>query len=115
MVLEAKGLTKYYGKKPALVDCSYDFHPGIYGLLGPNGAGKSTLMGIMTTNLKATAGELFLDGRDIRAMGRRPWEQVAVARGLAIYNPQTDKTVEDILERAKKAMADNKEQQKKML
>ena len=52
---------------------------------------------------------------DIRAMGRRPWEQVAVARGLAIYNPQTDKTVEDILERAKKAMADNKEQQKKML
>ena len=70
MVLEAKGLTKYYGKKPALVDFSYDFHPGIYGLLGPNGAGKSTLMGIMTTNLKATAGKLFLDGRDIRAMGR---------------------------------------------
>ena len=70
MILEAKKLTKYYGKKPALVDFSYAFHPGIYGLLGPNGAGKSTLMGIMTTNLKATSGELLLDGSEIRAMGK---------------------------------------------
>lgn len=70
MILEAKKLTKYYGKKQALVDFSYTFHPGIYGLLGPNGAGKSTLMGIMTTNLKATSGELSLDGREIRAMGK---------------------------------------------
>ena len=70
MILEAKGLTKYYGKKAALVDFTYAFRPGIYGLLGPNGAGKSTLMGIMTTNLKATEGELYLDGRNIRVMGK---------------------------------------------
>ncbi len=70
MILEAKGVTKYYGKKAALVDFSYAFHPGIYGLLGPNGAGKSTLMGVMTTNLKATAGELLLDGKNIREMGK---------------------------------------------
>ena len=70
MILEAKGLTKYYGKKAALVDFTYAFRPGIYGLLGPNGAGKSTLMGMMTTNLKATEGELFLDGRNIRVMGK---------------------------------------------
>lgn len=68
MILEAKKPTKYYGKKPALVGFFYTFHPGIYGLLGPNGAGKSTLMGIMTTNLKATSGELLLDGREIRTM-----------------------------------------------
>ncbi|MBP5353733.1 MAG: ATP-binding cassette domain-containing protein [Lachnospiraceae bacterium] len=70
MILEAKGLTKYYGKKAALVDFTYAFRPGIYGLLGPNGAGKSTLMGIMTTNLIATEGELYLDGRNIRVMGK---------------------------------------------
>ena len=87
MQLEAKGLTKYYGKKAALVDFSYTFHPGIYGLLGPNGAGKSTLMGIMTTNLKATAGELMLDGRDIRALGKDYQKYIG-------YMPQQQKLYE---------------------
>ena len=70
MILEAKNVTKCYGKKTALADFSYSFQPGIYGLLGPNGAGKSTLMGVMTTNLKTTSGQMLLDGRDIRELGR---------------------------------------------
>ncbi|MBR5712739.1 MAG: ABC transporter ATP-binding protein [Lachnospiraceae bacterium] len=70
MNLEVKSVTKCYGKKTALEDFSYTFKPGIYGLLGPNGAGKSTLMGVMTTNLKATSGEISFEGRNIRELGR---------------------------------------------
>lgn len=88
MRLEAKELTKEYGKKKALDTFSYTFHEGIYGLLGPNGAGKSTLMGILTTGLKATSGKVFWDGTDIASMGKN-------YRGLVGFMPQQQRVYED--------------------
>lgn len=46
-MLQATGLSRYYGTLKALDDFSYSFEPGIYGLLGPNGAGKSTLLRLL--------------------------------------------------------------------
>ncbi|MEM7718067.1 MAG: ATP-binding cassette domain-containing protein, partial [Pseudomonadota bacterium] len=44
-VLEARGLTKRYGRVTALDDCDFELMPGeILGLIGDNGAGKSTLI-----------------------------------------------------------------------
>lgn len=65
MELTANNITKKYGSKMALDDFSFTFKEGIYGLLGPNGAGKSTLMKIITENVKPTAGEMLLDGKNI--------------------------------------------------
>lgn len=69
MELSIDRLTKQYGKKIA-VDCvSTVMKPGVYGLLGENGAGKTTLMRMLCAILEATAGEVFLDGKEITALG----------------------------------------------
>lgn len=71
MELKVIHLTKIYSAGiKALDNFSYTFTPGVYGLLGPNGAGKSTLMNIITDNITATSGEIFMNGEDISKMGR---------------------------------------------
>lgn len=69
MELSIDRLTKHYGSKIA-VDCvSATLKPGVYGLLGANGAGKTTLMRMLCAILESTSGEVFLNGKDIVAMG----------------------------------------------
>lgn len=81
MELSVDRLTKQYGRKIA-VDCvSMVLKPGVYGLLGENGAGKTTLMRMLCAILESTAGEVFLDGREITSMG-------ADYRDLLGYLPQ---------------------------
>ena len=81
MELSIDRLTKQYGRKIA-VDCvSTVLKPGVYGLLGENGAGKTTLMRMLCAILEATAGEVFLDGKEICALG-------AEYRDLLGYLPQ---------------------------
>jgi len=65
-ILEARGLTKRFGRVTALDDCSFDLHPGeVLGVIGDNGAGKSTLIKALSGALKPDAGEIFLDGLPI--------------------------------------------------
>lgn len=70
MELKLEHISKEYKNTTALDDFSMTFSEGIYGLLGPNGAGKSTLMKLITRNIKPTAGEIYLDGTDIRTLKR---------------------------------------------
>jgi ABC-2 type transport system ATP-binding protein len=39
----------------------------IFGLLGPNGAGKTTTVGVCTTRIRPTAGQIFIEGIDVVA------------------------------------------------
>jgi ABC-2 type transport system ATP-binding protein len=65
-VIEARGLTKQYGRHPALTDCTLDVPPGhVVGLVGPNGAGKTTLLQLAVGMLRPTAGT-------IRVLGGEP-------------------------------------------
>jgi ABC-2 type transport system ATP-binding protein len=41
-------------------------HGECFGLLGPNGAGKTTTIGVLTTRVRATAGQARVDGIDVR-------------------------------------------------
>ena len=51
--IQAKGLTKRYGKTLALDEVDLQVRAGtIVGLLGPNGAGKTTAVRILTTLLR---------------------------------------------------------------
>ncbi|MCM8803804.1 MAG: ABC transporter ATP-binding protein [Candidatus Omnitrophica bacterium] len=65
-MVEAKNLTKYYGKTKAIEDVSFYVEKGeIVGLLGPNAAGKTTIMRILTCFLTPDFGTAKINGYDI--------------------------------------------------
>jgi ABC-2 type transport system ATP-binding protein len=62
-VLRARGLSKSFGRRPALEAVSLDVEAGEFlGLVGPNGAGKTTLLSIAAGLLVADRGTLSLFG-----------------------------------------------------
>ncbi|MBP6750058.1 MAG: ABC transporter ATP-binding protein, partial [Xanthomonadaceae bacterium] len=67
--LSVRDLRKTYDNGvEALKGISLDVMPGdFYALLGPNGAGKSTLIGIVSSLVNKTAGEVRVFGVDIAA------------------------------------------------
>jgi ABC-2 type transport system ATP-binding protein len=64
-IIEAQGLSKWYGQVIGLNDVSVEVPRGITGLLGPNGAGKSTLMKLVTGQLKPSKGSVRVLGEPI--------------------------------------------------
>jgi ABC-2 type transport system ATP-binding protein len=65
-VLEADGLSKRYGRRVALSDCSLSIPAGhVVGLVGPNGAGKTTLLHLAMGLLRPGSGV-------IRVLGESP-------------------------------------------
>lgn len=62
-VIEVKNISKSFTSTKALSKVDLKVFPGeIRGLIGENGSGKSTLSAIMSGNLKADGGEMFLFG-----------------------------------------------------
>ena len=59
-VIQAEGLTKWYGEVLGLNRFSASFDPGITGLVGPNGAGKSTFLKLVTGQLLPDEGTLHV-------------------------------------------------------
>lgn len=58
---------RYGGSQWAIKDISFDIREkGVLGLLGSNGAGKSTTMNIICGVLNQTAGNVYINGIDIR-------------------------------------------------
>ncbi|MBQ6121157.1 MAG: diguanylate cyclase [Clostridia bacterium] len=49
---------------------------------------------------------------DIRAVAVSPWEKVDIARGMAVYEPDRDGSVEDVIRRADELMYENKRERK---
>jgi len=74
--IEAKGLTRRFGKHIALDRLDLEIEPGeAFGLLGANGAGKTTFIRLATGFLIPSAGSLTVDGlspaREFKAVRRR--------------------------------------------
>ena len=67
--LSVRDLRKTYDNGvEALKGISLDVHPGdFHALLGPNGAGKSTLIGIVSSLVNKTSGEVRVFGVDLHA------------------------------------------------
>jgi len=65
-VIQVNNLTKCFGEKEVLRDCSMTLYRGtIYGLLGMNGAGKTTLFKLLTGLLCPDYGSIEILGSDM--------------------------------------------------
>ena len=90
IMIEAKGLSKYYGPFVAIQDISFSIPEGqIVAFLGPNGAGKTTIMKILTGYLAASAGHAFIAGLDIAA------DRLEIAKRLG-YLPENGPLYQDM-------------------
>jgi ABC-2 type transport system ATP-binding protein len=66
--IQASGVRKSYGDKVVLDDVDLTVTEGsIFALLGPNGAGKTTMVRILSTLIRADAGEISVAGHDVTA------------------------------------------------
>jgi ABC-2 type transport system ATP-binding protein len=76
--IEVAGLTKLFGRSPALDGLDLTVRPGeVHGFLGPNGSGKTTTIRILLGLLRPDAGSA-------RMLGMDPWrDAVALHRRLA--------------------------------
>jgi ABC-type ATPase involved in cell division len=84
-MITVENVTKSYNKKAqALKGVSFEIPTGVYGLIGRNGAGKTTLLKIMATVMKASSGQICLDGTPID-------KQLKEYRAILGYLPQNTK------------------------
>ncbi len=82
VMIEAQGLSKYFGPFVAIEGISFSVREGqVVAFLGPNGAGKSTTMKILTGYLAPSAGRASIAGLDIQE------ERIAASRRLG-YLPE---------------------------
>ena len=114
-VIEASGLSKYYGETRGIEDLSLSVERGeVFGFLGPNGAGKTTAIRTLLGFQSPTAGSATVLGSDItderamvetrREIGYLPsdpgLDETATGRRLLDYygSLRGDERSEEILE-----------------
>lgn len=69
-IVEVRGISKYYGSVEALRSIDLDFPRGkLTSLLGPSGCGKTTLLKIIAGLIKADAGTIAIDGKQVSTPG----------------------------------------------
>jgi ABC-2 type transport system ATP-binding protein len=65
-VIEAHGLTKFFGRTAAVDHVSFEVPKGeVFGFLGPNGAGKTTTMRMLTGIIRPDGGSASIMGFDV--------------------------------------------------
>ncbi|MEP7024400.1 MAG: ATP-binding cassette domain-containing protein [Actinomycetota bacterium] len=92
-MIEARGLSKRYGRTLAVDDLSFSIEPGrVTGFLGPNGAGKTTTMRMILGLDRPTNGTVTVHGKEFGQLDL-PMREVgalldakAVHGGRSAYN-----------------------------
>lgn len=83
-MVEAKGLTKSFGRHKVLLGVDLKIWKGDFLILfGPNGAGKTTLIKILATLSKPSSGEVCIAGLDLRK------DAVEVRRRIGVVSHET--------------------------
>jgi len=85
--LETRDLTIRFGGHVAVDAVSCAFSPGtLTAIVGPNGAGKTTYFNLISGQLKATAGEVFLHGENLSSMPAPLRTRRGVGRAFQLTN-----------------------------
>ncbi len=78
-LLEAKGVTKYFGAITALRDVNFHVTSGeALGVVGDNGAGKSTLMKILSGLYQPSEGQLIFEGHPVHFASPRAARNIGI-------------------------------------
>ncbi len=68
-ILKVDRITRRFGGLVALHNVSFEVEGGeVRGIIGPNGAGKTTLFNVITGELAATSGSVYLRGQKITGL-----------------------------------------------
>ena len=87
-IIEAHGLTKYYGEVHALDGLDLVAESGrVTALLGPNGAGKTTFINSVATLVQPTGGTLRVAGIDVLSDPRSVRRVIGLAGQFASVEP----------------------------
>jgi ABC-2 type transport system ATP-binding protein len=93
-MIEAVGLSKFYGIFAATRDVTFNVHQGeVVAFLGPNGAGKSTTMKLLTGYLAPSEGEARIAGYNVAT------ERIEAAKRLG-YLPENGPLYPDMTPRS---------------
>ena len=94
MLLEIKGLTKYFGGLAAVRDFNMHIdHGELLGLIGPNGAGKTTIFNLITSIYRPTRGKIIFDGNDITSKKPHEIARLGIGRTFQLNPLFSDFTV----------------------
>ncbi len=96
-MIRVENLTKYYGKRLAVDNISFNIGKGeIVGLLGPNAAGKTTTMRILTGFMMPTSGDAWVADANMITNSLEGRKHIGyMPEAIPLYN---DMTVKDYLE-----------------
>lgn len=93
-ILRTQDLTVRFGGHVAVDAVSCAFQAGeLTAIVGPNGAGKTTYFNLISGQIPATAGKVFLRGRDISGLGVSQRTKAGIGRAFQLTNLFPDLTV----------------------
>ena len=86
-MLETRGLSVRFGGHVAVDAVSCAFAPGtLTAIVGPNGAGKTTYFNLISGQLKATSGEVLLNGRSLAGLSPSARTRAGLGRAFQLTN-----------------------------
>jgi branched-chain amino acid transport system ATP-binding protein len=93
-LLSVSGLSKHFGGIAAVDGIDFDVHAGeLLALIGPNGAGKTTCFNMLNGQIRPTAGQVLLDGRNVTGLRPRAMWRAGVGRTFQITQTYGSMTV----------------------
>jgi ABC-type branched-subunit amino acid transport system ATPase component len=83
--LDIRSLRKNFGAIQVANDINLALPRGArHALIGPNGAGKTTLVNLITGRLRASSGDVLLDGEDITSLSQAARTRRGIARTFQV-------------------------------
>jgi branched-chain amino acid transport system ATP-binding protein len=108
-LLATKDLTIRFGGHVAVNAVTCAFQPGtLTAIVGPNGAGKTTYFNLISGQLKATAGQVTLNGRDLSGFSASARTRAGLGRAFQLTNLFPRLTVMENVRLAVQAARDGK-------
>jgi branched-chain amino acid transport system ATP-binding protein len=85
--LASKGLGIQFGGHVAVDAVSAEFQAGtLTAIVGPNGAGKTTYFNLLSGQLRASTGQVFLEGHDVTGLGAAARTELGIGRAFQLTN-----------------------------